>query len=81
MTIFITIEELEPEYQKMGYIHDPHIDYATNAIHAWLGEKEVIIFRFKDYGWVNDNRYNSYNLTIEPNGILIHIFIRNGNTS
>jgi len=76
MLIVITPEELEPEFQnplKMGYIHNPHIDYATNAIHAWLGEKEVIIFRFKGYGWINDNRSNIYNMSAGSAGITIQI--------
>jgi hypothetical protein len=76
MLIVITPDELEQEFQnplKMGYITSPHIDYATNAIHAWLGEKEVIIFRFKDYGWINDNRFNIYNISAGSAGITIQI--------
>jgi hypothetical protein len=76
MILFIAIEELEQEFQnplKMGYITSPHIDYATNAIHAWLGEKEVIIFRFKDYGWINNNRSNIYNISAGSAGITIQI--------
>jgi hypothetical protein len=76
MILFIAIEELEQEFQnplKMGYITSPHIDYATNAIHAWLGEKEVIIFRFKDYGWINNNRSNIYNISAGSAGIIIQI--------
>jgi len=76
MVILIAIEELEQEFQnplKMGYIRNPHIDYATNAIHAWLGDKELIIFRFKDYGWINDNRSNIYNISAGSAGIIIQI--------
>lgn len=76
MTLFIAIEELEPEFQnplKMGYIKSPHIDYATNAIHAWFEENEVIIFRFKNYGWINDNRFNIYNISAGSAGIVIQI--------
>jgi hypothetical protein len=76
MILFINIEELEQEFQNpfiMGYIKSAHIDYATNAIHAWLGEKEVIIFRFKGYGWVNDNKSNIYNMSVGSAGITIQI--------
>jgi hypothetical protein len=76
MLIVITPDELEQEFQnplRMGYITSPHIDYATNAIHAWLGKKEVIIFRFKDYGWINDNRSNIYNISSGSAGITIQI--------
>jgi hypothetical protein len=76
MILFIAIEELEQEFQnplKMGYITSPHIDYATNAIHAWFEDKEVIIFKFKDYGWINDNRFNIYNISAGPAGIIIQI--------
>jgi hypothetical protein len=76
MILFIAIEELEPEFQnplKMGYIKSPHIDYATNAIHAWFEDKEVIIFRFKNYGWINNNRFNIYNISAGSAGIVIQI--------
>ena len=49
------------------------IDYATNAIHAWYNDKEYIIFRFKDYGFIQDNRRNNYFLSIGSAGILIKI--------
>lgn len=80
MTLFIAIEELELEFQnplKMGYIKSPHIDYATNAIHAWYEENEVIIFRFKNYGWINDNRFNIYNISAGSAGIVIQIIKTN----
>jgi hypothetical protein len=80
MLIVITPEELESEFQnplKMGYITSPHIDYATNAIHAWLDEKEVIIFRFKDYGWINNNQSNKYDLSAGSAGIIIKIIKSN----
>lgn len=76
MVIFITPDELEPEFQnlwKMEYLKSPHIDYATNAIHAWYKDEDVIIFRFKNFGWYNDNRYNSYTLSAGPAGITINI--------
>ena len=49
MIIHISPDEFEPEFQKLWkleYLKQPHIDYATNAIHAWFEGAEVIIFRF-----------------------------------
>lgn len=76
MIITIKIEELFPESKEdfsKGLIEQLSIDYATNAIHGWIKEKEVIIFRFKNYGWINDNRWNTYNLTYDTNQIKIEI--------
>lgn len=82
MTIHIRTEEFEEEYRtswKLEYIKSPAIDYATNAIHGWLidpmtKEKEdIILFRFKNYGFINDNRYNSYELSVGKAGITIEI--------
>jgi hypothetical protein len=76
MIINITPNELEPEFRenwKMGFITQPSIDYATNAIHAIFEGNDVIIFRFKQYGWINDNRYNSYSILAGSAGIMIRI--------
>jgi len=76
MVIFISPDELEDEYKeswKLGWIKSPHIDYATNAIHAYFEDKEVIIFRFNKYGFINDNRYNLYEISAGNVGITIRI--------
>jgi hypothetical protein len=76
MIIIIGIDELEKEYQqawRMKWIKHPCIDYATNSIHAWFEKKEVIIFKFKDYGFINDNRTNTYNMSVGEAGIMIQI--------
>jgi hypothetical protein len=76
MYILITPEELEKEFiepWKLNLIKSVHIDYATNAIHGWFGDNEVIIFKFNNYGFVNDNRYNSYRLSSGQAGITIQI--------
>ena len=72
MIIHITPEEFEPELQeawKQNLIKSPMIDYATNAIHGWFEDKDVIIFRFKDYGFINDNRFSTRELSIGAAGI------------
>ena len=76
MIINILPDELEPEFReswKMGWITQPSIDYADNAIWALFEGKNVIIFRFKDYGFINDNRYNSYSISAGSAGITIKI--------
>ena len=76
MLIHITPEEFEEEFRdtwKSGLIKHPHIDYATNAIHGWFGDKDVIIFRFKNYGFIHDNRFNYYKISSGEAGVTIQI--------
>jgi hypothetical protein len=76
MIINILPDELEPEFKeswKMGFITQPSIDYADNAIWANFENKQVIIFRFKEYGWIHDNRFNSYSISSGLAGITIKI--------
>lgn len=76
MLIYITPDELEEEYRnswKLGHITQPSIDYADNAIWAIFEGKQVIIFYFKKYGYVMDNRYTTYNITAGRAGITINI--------
>lgn len=76
MLIFISPDELEEEFReswRMGHIIHPSIDYADNAIWAVFEGKLVIIFRFKDYGWINDNRGNRYEISAGMAGITISI--------
>jgi hypothetical protein len=76
MIINILPDELEPEFReswKMGFITQPSIDYSDNAIWAIFEGKDVIIFRFKDYGFINDNRRNTYDISTGKAGITIKI--------
>ena len=76
MIINILPDELEPEFReswKMGFITQPSIDYADNAVWANFEGKNVVIFRFKEYGWINDNRYNNYTVSSGLAGITIRI--------
>jgi hypothetical protein len=76
MIINILPDELEPEFReswKMGFITQPSIDYADNAIWAIFEGKQVTIFRFKEYGFINDNRRNSYCISAGSAGITIKI--------
>ena len=76
MTLTIPIEEIDEEARphfNSGSISGLSIDYATNAIHGYVGTSEHIVFRFKDCGIFLDNRYNSYELSGGSAGILIRI--------
>jgi hypothetical protein len=76
MIINILPDELEPEFinsWKMGMITQPSIDYADNAIWAIFESRQVVIFRFKQYGFINDNRYNNYSISSGLAGIMITI--------
>jgi hypothetical protein len=76
MFIHITPDELEPEFKetwKLGFISQPSIDYADNAIYAVFEGKLVTIFKFKQYGWINDNRFNTYKVSAGSAGITINI--------
>jgi len=76
MFIHITPDELETEFReswKLGFISQPSIDYADNAIYANFEGKLVTIFRFKQYGWINDNRSNTYKVSAGSAGITINI--------
>jgi hypothetical protein len=76
MLIYIRPDELEPEFinsWKLGHITQPSIDYADNAIYAIFENKQVIIFYFKKYGYVMDNRFTSYDITAGKAGITINI--------
>jgi len=80
MNIIIPIEDLDPQFFqdfRWNRVYDLHLDYATNAIHGKIRNddenRDLIFFRFKDYGFIHDNRFNSYILTGGPAGILITI--------
>ena len=76
MLLIISPEELVEEFRaahKMQYVTSLHIDYATNAIHGWYENQDVIVFKFRDLGWINDNRYNTYEISSGPAGIIIRI--------
>jgi hypothetical protein len=76
MTIIIPIEELENDYQKnwkLEKIKGVSIDYATNSINGFFEDTELILFKFKDYGFIHDNRFNTYQISIGPAGILIQV--------
>jgi hypothetical protein len=76
MLIHISVEELEEKFKepwRAERITNPHIDYATNAIHGWFENEDCIIFRFKNYGFINTNVGNSYKISSGSAGITLHL--------
>ena len=76
MIIEISTEEFEDGMKDLydnGELKHFSIDYATNAIHGWNNNIDCIIFKFKGYGFINDNRYNTYELLNDDNGFKLLI--------
>ena len=76
MLIHIGVEELEKDFRshwRADLISHPQIDYATNAIHGWFENENCIIFNFKDYGFIHDNRSNTFNISSGEAGITIQV--------
>ncbi len=76
MTIIIPVTELEQDFQKnwkLEKIKGISIDYATNSINGFFEDNEIILFKFKDYGFIHDNRFSSYQISIGTAGILIQV--------
>ena len=75
MIILISSNELEEEFRdswKMGYIIHPHLDFATNCIHATFENKDVILYKFIKYGYVVSNKSGTHTLSAGDAGIMIH---------
>ena len=76
MILHISVDELLEDFRtpwKAGLITSLSIDYATNAIHGRFEGNDSIIFNFKDYGFINDNRSNTYYISSGSAGITIKI--------
>ena len=76
MTIHIPTEEFEEGMKELydnGQLRSFSIDYATNAVHGWNNDTDCMVFKFKGYGFINDTRYNKYDLTHNEKGFIIVI--------
>ena len=75
MIILISSNELEEEFRdswKGGKVTHPNIDFATNCIHATFENKDVILYRFKKYGYVVSNQSGTHTISAGDAGIMIH---------
>tara|TARA_R110000751_G_scaffold65584_1_gene134208 strand:- start:142 stop:384 length:243 start_codon:yes stop_codon:yes gene_type:complete len=76
MLLHIDIDEILEEFRepwKLELIKSVSIDYATNSIHGWFENKDIVLFKFKDYGFINDNINNTYYISSGSAGITINI--------
>lgn len=77
MIIHIGPHELEEPVRSSPYMfermYNLGIDYADNAIHGYYEDQEYTIFKFSDYGFINDNRFNTYHISYGTAGITIEI--------
>jgi hypothetical protein len=74
MILIISPNELEEEFRdswKAGKIIHPNIDFATNAIHATFEGKDVIIYKFSNYGYVVSNQKGTHTISAGDAGIMI----------
>lgn len=74
MIIIISPNELEEEFKdswKAGKIIHPNLDFATNAIHATFEGKDIILYRFKKYGYVLSNQIGTHTISAGDAGIMI----------
>ncbi len=74
MILIISPNELEEELRdswKAGKIIHPNIDFATNAIHATFEGKDVIIYKFSNYGYVVSNQKGTHTISAGDAGIMI----------
>jgi hypothetical protein len=74
MILIISPNELEEEFRdswKAGRVIHPNIDFATNAIHATFEGKDVIIYKFSNYGYVVSNQKGTHTISAGDAGIMI----------
>jgi len=74
MILHISVDELEREFMKpwkLELIKHISIDFATNALHGWFEDEDVVIFKFKNYGLALDNRKINYSISSGPAGITV----------
>lgn len=76
MIIVVPLEKIEEEFRpyfNFGTIKGLSVDYATNAIHGYVGDVEHIVFRFDRWGIRLDNRRNFHLVTGGSAGIMIEV--------
>ncbi len=76
MILHISVDELEQEFQKpwkLNLIKHISIDFATNSINGWFEGEDVIVFKFRNYGFVLDNRKTTYSISAGEAGITVCI--------
>jgi hypothetical protein len=77
MILHIGLHELEEPVCSSPYmfekIYNLGIDYADNVIYGYYEDQEYTIFKFSDYGFINDNRFNTCKVSYGFAGVTIEI--------
>ena len=77
MILFIQASELLGQFkncpEKIPFMCNLGLDYATNTLDCVFENEYVSVFDFKNYGLINDNRWNSYEISKGSAGITIVI--------
>ena len=77
MIIHIFMNELNEPFRSnpcmVERLYNLGIDYATNTLDGIFEDKEYTVFEFKNYGFVNDNRWSTYDISKGEAGIIIDI--------
>jgi hypothetical protein len=77
MIIHIPVCELEEPFCSQSFLmtrlYNVGIDYADQTVSGSFEEQEKIIYNFKDIGFVHDNRFNNYELSVGMAGLTFTI--------
>ena len=77
MIIHIPVSELEEPFCSEPFLltrlYNVCIDYADQTVSGLLESREKVLYNFKDIGFVHDNRFNSYELSIGMAGLTFTI--------
>ena len=77
MIIHVSVNELNEPFRSNSWmickLYNLGIDYATNTLDGIFEDKEYTVFEFKNYGFVNDNRWSTYDISKGEAGIIIDI--------
>ena len=77
MIIHVTVSELEEPFCSEPFLitrlYNVCIDYADQTVSGLLEGQEKILYNFKDIGFIHDNRFNTYELSIGMAGLTFTI--------
>ena len=73
MMIHIPVCELEEPFRScpmnLNHLYNVGIDYADQTVTGVFLNQEMVLFNFKDVGFVNDNRFNTYEYSVGTAGL------------
>ena len=73
MMMYIPVYELEEPFRScpmnLNHLYNVGIDYADQTVTGVFQDQEMVLFNFKDVGFVNDNRFNTYEYSVGTAGL------------